>query len=196
MSLALILTTIFPTVLALITVLISYLTFARNRTLENQNIIYRYRLDKYYAVLNSISTLYGELDEIVERYYNELDDKNKKDILEKLSDEAFELLNGFYKKIYADAALLPNEIMQEIVKLVNKLQEIDLLPTEKQDKYERTLDLLATIDPYVDSIEKAMRKDLRLSELDSAIHQRLAKSELNNRLKRIAHTKLHLTREG
>lgn len=157
-----------------VTVGLSYLTFVRNRTLENQNILYRYKQEKYHTILKTITDLYTDLDKVVDKYYDELETKNNEEVLDTLSDEAFNLLGDFYKKIYADTALLPKTVMDAVVAFVEKVQDLDILPIEEPPAYEKTLELLTVIDPFVDKIELAMRKDLRLQEIDAAFHKRIA----------------------
>lgn len=170
---------IFPLVISLITVFLAYRTFERNRTIENQNIYFKYKQERYYAILNKIGNLYIFIDRKFDEFYD-LEPGEDDEQREKISDEVFDEIGNFHEKVYADCVLLPKKVIEPILKYLERLQDTDILPLDKSQTIEQTLSIISKTQDSIGLIEDAMREDLQLEKINSEFHIRIAGSLSKN----------------
>ena len=161
-------------IISLVALFIAYRTYVRQKTMENENHIYKYNLERYFEILTQISELNIFMEDIMDKlyynkdYYNYDDEAN-----EKLVDEFDKKVDNFDLEIYAKAALLPEKVITSIDNFITTLYTIDFLPTAKIDSYNQTLQKIMALSPAIDKIEESMRDDLHIETLNSKMNSRL-----------------------
>ena len=156
---------------------VSEKTFHRLATVENENILYKKRLDNYTTISSEISLLFIILDKKIDEFYDEVESgKKTHENLMRISDEVFDITGHFAMKIYPEAVLLSKELQQAIGIFIDKLNDLEILDYDKIESFEHTHKLVSEIEPYVDKIEEAIRKDLDLEIIQSAFKIRMESS--------------------
>jgi len=161
-------------IVALFAIYLSFLTYIRQKTFENENHIYKFKFEKEYEILKQIGNLYVFLESKIDEFYDNVAITNSDTkVLDKIRDELYDRTDNFFIEIYANSALLPEVVILSILNFTNKLQEIDIIPFDTIGSYGSAFTMLDELELFVDQIEKAIRNDLHIDVLNESLSSRL-----------------------
>lgn len=154
--------------------IMSVLIYRRNKTIENQNHFYKYKLDSYNALLNLCYSLVNDARKEVTDFYSKFKSG-------KMSNEEFALksksLELFVEKaeldLYAKSHFFPEEVVDCIEDFIDSFFEDHFYPTTDED-FNDTLDAINSLSDNIFDIGEAMREDLGIDKLDKSLGKRLA----------------------
>ena len=166
-----------------ITVLFAILTFRRNRRIENENYIYKSKVEAYTIILKDLTALisqlqkyYFELKAIIKR--NNEQDKEDADRLYEISDHVDDLIFKFDDTITSNSLLIPEKVLEKIENLSIKL--LGIYPPEGEE--ENIENLITEFNSIIDEanheaniIYEAMREDLNSDDLNRTLFTRIKK---------------------
>jgi superfamily I DNA/RNA helicase len=161
---------------------LSYKVYLRQKSLENENHFFRYKMEQYQAIIQAAIDLHDV-------YYNAFDDiklelserfKNDDNINE-LADVIDERTDNFRMILYKYASFLPEEIVKKLDSFYNNLyDQSELLDTEevtsiKKEAIDKALEKLDKYEDDLEEIVNLMRKDLGIESIDRRLKNRTHK---------------------
>ena len=161
---------------------LSYKVYLRQKSLENENHLFRYKMEQYQAIIQ------GAID-LHDVYYNAFDDikwelserfKNDDNIHE-LADVIDERTDSFRIILYKYSSFLPEEIVKKLDSFYNNLyDQSELLDTEevasiKKEVIDKALERLDKYEDDLEAIINLMRKDLSIEAIDRRLKNRTHK---------------------
>lgn len=160
-------------ILAFCAFTIAYLTFRRQKTLENENHIFKYKLEQYYKTLKRfhelLSFLENEIDDSYEGFKNKEITRSE---LEEIADGIDDEIDDAQDDILPESLFLPAKITNKIDSIWDLLYENDLAYNEKKEEYAKSQILLAKLADLLDELHTEMREDIGIKVLDKKLHRR------------------------
>ena len=168
------------TIISIIAATFSILTFKRNKRLENENHLYRIKMDSYSKILQELTTLINRLQDYLKQFkdYSLLDFKSAitNDEINKLAKRIDDLIFAFDESVSKNSLVISKEILLELNLFSLKLFGTEI-PEAYQSKQEQLLekmdDGIAEIIIDVNNINELMRKDLNIDELNLSLFKRI-----------------------
>jgi hypothetical protein len=169
-----------PTILSLIAIatsvgvfVIGMLSYKRNRRLDNENHLYKMKIDKYHEVLRQISSILKEVDTALDLAHTCKFEESDK-VEEELEDIALKLdeqIHEFNLFTSSNSLLFPSRIIEIMEALVDELMEVNI-EFEDLEEGEKITDKCYKLS---EDIQVAMRKDLNIETLNIALFKRIKK---------------------
>lgn len=157
---------------------ISLLIYKQNRHFENENHIFKLKIDTYLSILKELQKLINLLDKNV-NYLKEVIATGKlgSEIEKKLSEEADivdEKCGEFQDFIVTNSLIIPENILNELMAFCDKIMKtdsIDVIDTENEIVVaEKFIDELIL---DADKINEHLREDLQINKLNNSLYKRL-----------------------
>jgi hypothetical protein len=175
--------TISSVIISMITALgaliISYKVYQRQRSLENENHFFRYKMEQYHIIIQSASDLHDEyykaFIEIKEEVNETFIDQN---ILNKQADLIDDKTDEFRLVLSKHCAFIPEEVVAKLDNFFNHLYEESQIMDSDEIKLERLDVVLDNLDKYENDLEditNLMRKDLGIEAIDRRLKNRTHK---------------------
>ncbi len=166
-----------------VTVIFAILTFRRNRRIENENYIYKSKVEAYTKILKELTALISQF----QKYYIEskliidrIGELNEADfkIINEMADHTDDLIFDFDDTVTVNSLLIPEKVLEPIENLSIKLLGIHL-PEPEEIKIN---ELLVTFNSLIDdanreanNVYKFMREDLNSDDLNNTLFKRIKK---------------------
>jgi len=159
----------------------SVLNFRRNRSLENQNHLFKSKIEIY-------SKIFTELNHLINKLQNHLiqtkqllanPSQDTKDALYKKADKIDKLCFQFDDLIISNSLLIPKNILEELNNLSTKILNNDPADDESQSlnhEINRAENFLNQLITEANRIGVLLRKDIRTDELNTDLYKRLGRS--------------------
>jgi len=158
--------------------LFSFLNYRRNSRIDNENHLYKLKMDIYSKILFEL----GELIEKIDEHYLDLKDYSegeislsKEEILE-MEEELEDVCYAFNNFITANSLVLPKDIIATLEKLcddtIKKQFEINYQKLNHQ-ALQHLNNLTDDLINKANSINELMRKDLQIEKLNILLYKRL-----------------------
>lgn len=163
---------ILPILFSAIAILIACFTYRRQKTFENENLLFKYKLDKYHEILNIIKELFVVIREKIEDIHDVLTDSSDKEDCEAVQYELEMELEKAEMAIFSNSAFLPEQIFNEVDVFLEKLFEADLLKNYNLKKRNDELKKLGELEDLIFGIGEVMRVDLGIDPLNKKLHSR------------------------
>jgi hypothetical protein len=153
---------------------LSYFSFRRQRTMENENHLFKYKMDKYNSILKSMR-------ETQSAFRKEIDGIYAKHTLETLTNEDIAqtlLVVARYADkaqidLQVDAAFLPSTVVGGIQEYIDKLFGADFIFNVEETEYAETIEHLNNLENKLYEIAEAMRADLGIDKLGKRLIKRV-----------------------
>jgi hypothetical protein len=167
---------IIPLLISLLAVYMAFLTYRRQRTFENQNHLFKFKLEAYRDLL---SFIHKQLTD----YRKEVLDFYHKNSTGQLSEEDFSAKIKFLEK-YADAlqdevliksAFFPEEVVNALDDLLDKLFEDDNFFNVEEEELNDTLKVLDETYEILLQVAEVMREDMGIDALNTQLADRIHK---------------------
>jgi hypothetical protein len=158
--------------------LFSFLNYKRGQKFENENFIYKTKIDIYAKILAELNKLLNVLQdnlEEAEEYFKDPSDENL-DLLNEQADEVDDLCFAFKDFIISNSLIIPESVLTALNKFCDKVLDTDTLDSETKNGSTTITDIEKAIDELVleaDQISVLLRKDLHIDELNSSLYRRL-----------------------
>ncbi len=176
-----------PTIISLFAAIFSFLTYKRNRRIENENYIFKTKQENYSKILYEIARIIDKIQEFIIEANNfqstkdKLDDKDFdriSDQIDALADTIDDMTFNLDNLIISNSLVFPKSILEKLEKLTDLMIDT-ILP----GSYEKNLTIeikkvdaaLTEIINYSNSINDSMRIDLNIEELNLFLYKRLKK---------------------
>ena len=156
--------------IALFALIISYRTFLRQRTFENENHYFKYKFDKFNIILSYIASLLYNVEGKIDEYFSLSDGDNEEEIIE---DELDAIINKAELELLGQSAFIPEEVFMEIERFMDKLIACDFLSADAVTiKYDSEISKLDKLSDRIFVIAEEMRKDLGIDTLNIQLLKR------------------------
>jgi len=158
--------------------LFSFLNYRRSRKFENENFIYKTKVDVYAKILTELSKLLNELEDNLEEakeYFKNPNDENL-DILNEQADKLDDLCFAFKDFIIGNSLIIPENVSKALDDFCDKVLATDTLDSETKDSSTTINVIEKVIDELIrdaDKINILLRKDLHIDELNLSLYKRL-----------------------
>lgn len=164
--------------LAFCAFIVAYLTFKRHKTLENENDIFKHKLNKYYKILKQLHELSvyleNETEDLYEKYRNKEISLNQFDLK---ADKIDKEIDRIQDEIFVEYLLLPNKIINKIDECLNLLYDTDNYVTDVEtfDGYKKSQIVLNKLVNSFDGLHAEIRDDIGIDVLDGKLRKRTRK---------------------
>lgn len=158
--------------------LFSFLNFKRSRKFENENFIYKTKIDIYSKILAELSKLLNALEENLEEAKEYFEDRFQENAnsLDDQADKVDDFCFSFKDFIIASSLIIPEHVSKRLDNFCEKVLDAETLDSETKDN--KTA--IATVEKLIeeltknaDDINALLRKDLHVEELNSSLYRRL-----------------------
>jgi len=175
--------TISSVIISMITALgaliISFKVYQRQKSLENENHFFRYKMEQYHIIIQSASDLHEE-------YYTSFidikEEANKSlfnsDVISKPADSIDDKTDEFRLVLSKHCAFIPEDVVKKLDDFFNNLyDESEILDTEviELEKLDSVIDNLDRYENDLEEIINLMRKDLGIEAIDRRLKARTHK---------------------
>ncbi len=158
--------------------LFSFLNYRRSRKFENENFIFKTKVEVYSRILTELNKLLIELQDNLDEakeYFKDLTDENL-DILNEQADKLDNLCFAFQDFIISNSLIIPENVSTALEAFCDKVLDTDTLDSETKNTSTTILEIEKAIDELIsdaDKINILLRKDLHIDELNSSLYKRL-----------------------
>lgn len=156
----------------------SLLTYKRGNRIENENHLFKIKVDTYTKVLAELQKLIRILEDNIEE---------AKEYLENPTEENFEILNAqadevdeacflFNDFVIANSVIIPKQVVDSLSHFCDKVLDTETLDSQTKNTKNGINEIEKIIDELVneaDQISELLRKDLHIDELNSSLYRRL-----------------------
>ncbi len=152
---------------------ITFLVFRRNRKFENENHLYKIKMEKYHEIMVKISDILLSFDsklDIADFAMKNPTKENAEEVLD-LADDIDEEVVSFSFYVSSHTLVFPEKIVQMLEDLIDYLTDgnVEEGETTKQSG------ILENCYTLADKIHEAMRKDLHIDALNISLFNRIKK---------------------
>lgn len=162
--------------IALAALIVSLLIYRRQRTIDNENHFFAFKLERYTLIItDATQTLDNYFNALLELRDAERGLFSDSTYLEKLMDEAENSLDSFRITIQKCGAFIPNEVVEQLDEWYNTLSDSQDIALDNKSNRTRKLAEIATADKLEDSLEKItndMRRDLGIEMINFRLKKR------------------------
>lgn len=158
--------------------LFSFLNYRRSRKFENENYIFKTKIEVYAKILAELNKLLNELEgnlEEAREYFKEPSDENLC-ILNEQADELDNLCWAFKDFIIGNSLIIPENVSTALDDFCDKVLDTDTLDSDTKNSSETIILIEKVIDELIrdaDNINILLRKDLHVDELNLSLYKRL-----------------------
>ncbi len=166
--------------MALGALIISLLAFLRNRRFENENHIYRLKIEIYSKFLSELNSFLNKVEDykaIIKIHNRDTTLATKENVLLE-SDKVDDLIFAFDDLIITNSLILPQTIIDELDNFSDMMYDIRSIEENSvidEDFYNIVNRILDKLNESADKVNDLMRKDLHVVELNSQLYKRLKK---------------------
>lgn len=168
------------TIISVVAAVFSILTYKRNRRLENENHLYRIKMDSYAKVLGEITTFLNRLQDYVRQFKEygstTLELTSKDDELNNLAKNIDDLIFAFDESVTKNSLVFSQDVLIKLNSFSLKLFGTEI-PEARQSKQ---VQIVESLDNYVaeiiidaNDINELMRRDLNIDELNLSLYRRI-----------------------
>jgi hypothetical protein len=168
------------TIISVVAAVFSILTFKRNRRLENENHLYRIKMDSYAKVLGEITTFLNRLQDYLKQFKEygstPLVSTTTKNELNDLAKNVDGLIFAFDESVTKNSLVISQDVLSKLNLFSLKLfgTEIPEVNLSKQEHIVEKLDnYVAEIIIDANDINELMRRDLNIDELNLSLYRRI-----------------------
>lgn len=159
--------------------IISYKVYKRQRSFENENHFFKYKMEQYHLIIQSAFELLDEYhaafhdikEEIKETFINQ-------NLLSELADSIDDKTDKFRLVLSKHCSFLPEEVIEKLDDFFNHLyDESQLMAAEEiqPDKLDTVIDNLDKYETDLETIINLMRNDLGIDSIDRRLKARTHK---------------------
>lgn len=157
----------------IITSVVAILSFNRNRKFDNENTLFKLKIEGYYTLCDKMMELADLLNESLELIdHAEL----HVDEMFERAEEVYEVTNKLFNQALKHGILFPELVIEELNKLEEKARPVK----ERYDEPEKMENLLVLHDnryedllTQIDVLYEAMRKDVGSEKLNKSLSRRI-----------------------
>lgn len=158
--------------------LFSLLNFRRGRRFENENFLYKTKVEVSIQILGKLERLIRFLADNIEdaKLFLESPNEEGKEELNLAADEIDEACYEFNNFITGNSLVIPDKIVRMLSNFCDKILETDGLDSENDD----LVGMIGIAENRIDGLLKdanqisiEIRKDLRIDELNSTLYRRI-----------------------
>lgn len=175
--------TISSVIISMITALgalmISYKVYQRQRSLENENHFFKYKMEQYHIIIQSAYSL-------LNKYYIAFNDVKEEvqeifinsEAIGELADSIDDKTDEFRDILSRHSAFLPEDVVKKLDAFFNHLyEESEILATQeiKLERLDSVIDNLEKYENDLEDITNLMRKDLGIEAIDRRLKARTHK---------------------
>lgn len=158
----------------------SLLTYKRGNRIENENHLFKAKVDTYTKVLSELQKLIGILEDKVEEAKEYLKNPTQEnlEILDDLADEVDKACFLFNDFAISNSVIIPKEVIDSLSHFCDKVLDTETLDSQTRNTTDGINEIEKIIDELVeeaDQISDLLRKDLHIDELNSSLYRRLKK---------------------
>ena len=168
------------TIISVIAAIFSILTYKRNRRLENENHLYRTKMDSYAIILGEITTFLNRLQDYVRQFKEygntALESTTSINEINVLAKNVDDLIFAFDESITKNSLVISQNVLDKLNLFSLKLfgTEIPKAHLSKQEQIAEKLDnYVAEVIVDANDINKLMRRDLNIDELNLSLYRRI-----------------------
>lgn len=159
-------------------IVFSFLSYKRGNRFENENHLFKTKVDTYTKVLAELQKLIRLLEDNIEEAKEYLKNPNEEnfEILNDLADEVDEACFLFNDFVIANSVIIPKQVIDSLSQFCDKVLDTETLDSETRNTEEDIREIETKIDELVeeaDHISDSLRKDLHIDELNSSLYRRL-----------------------
>lgn len=160
------------TFLAAAAFILSFRTFKRQQTFDNENQYHEYKFNTYVAILKTMMKYFTSVEGIVFDTYDKLKHKeiNNEDVLDS-ADKIDDMSDALQNDLASIVAFIPIEIIEKINEVIDLIYDNTIGEETNDIQYENTQRVLTAIANKMAEVEKLMINDLGIDN----IHKRLAR---------------------
>lgn len=169
---------IFTLFFSLGALIFSFLTFKRGDRIENENHLFKTKVDTYTKVLAELQKLIRILEDNIEeaKKYLENPTEENVEILNEQADEVDEVCFLFNDFVIANSVIIPTQVVDSLSHFCDKVLDTETLDSQTKNTPDGINEIEKIIDELVDEadqISELLRKDLHIDELNSSLYRRL-----------------------
>ena len=168
------------TIISVVAAVFSILTYKRNRRLENENHLYRIKMDSYAKVLGEITTFLNRLQDYVKQFKEygstPLESTSRDDEINRLAKNVDDLVFAFDESVTKNSLVISQDVLSKLNSFSLKLFGTEI-PEARQSKQKQ---IVEELDNYVaeiiidaNDINELMRRDLNIDELNLSLYRRI-----------------------
>ena len=156
----------------------SLLNYKRGKRFENENYLYRSKVEIYTKILGDLEKLIRFLGENIEEakeYLENLNKENRK-ILNEQADEVDNACYEFNNYVTSHSLIIPENIVRLLSLFCDKVLNDETLDSEIEKIAKRIDEAEKLIDELIDdadNISVELRKDLHVDALNSSLYRRI-----------------------
>lgn len=156
----------------------SFLNYKQGKRFENENFIYKTKVEVYIKILGELDKLLGFLEDNIEEareYLKKPNDENY-EYLNDLADEVDKKCIEFNTFITGNSLIIPEKIVILLSRFCDKVLSTETLDSEIKSiskSIEAAEKMLNELVDDADNISVELRKDLHINELNSSLYRRL-----------------------
>jgi len=160
----------------------SILTYRRNRRLENENHLFKLKVDAYAKILSELNSLVNNIQRHVNSARSVLSNQNIKnrdeDKIDDSADEVDDLCFKFDDTIVANSLIMPENIISVLENISDKImngETVDSLSENPKETLKKLDEVLNELISDGNNLNDLMRKDLKIAELNLSLYKRIDK---------------------
>jgi hypothetical protein len=158
--------------------LFSFLNFKRGKRFDNENHLYKTKVEIYSKILGHLVKLIYKLEANHSDGEEYLKDKTTEagEALNKQADEIDDLIEEFVILFISNSLIIPSKILNMLENYMNILEEVDPIDPYLNNNEDSVKKLDITIDKITDvgdSISALLRDDLKIEDLNTSLYKRI-----------------------
>ncbi len=162
------------TILSIVALNISHKTFQRQKTFENENHYYEYKFKTYVSILKKMVDYLNFVDTQVFETFEKFKNKEvTEEYVEKSADIIDKKADMLQDELASLVAFLPQNITQQIDKVLDLIYGNALGDDISQDEYNATQDALNKIADEMDVVERIMIEDIGIDIIHNRLKRRI-----------------------
>ena len=159
--------------MAFIAIVLSYQNYLRQKTFENENLLFKFKLEKYNELLSKIKEILNFVENDIHELYTGIEGKSfSKDDIDGMLDNFDSRIGQAELDLFSNSAFLPEKVLDEIEAFLEKLNSASFLMGYKMVNYDMQLKKLDEIGECIYEIAEVMRKDIGFEPLNKKLHKR------------------------
>lgn len=160
-------------IMAFIAIVLSYQNYLRQKTFENENLLFKFKLEKYNELLSKIKEILNFVENDIHELYTGIEGKSfSKDDIDGMLDNFDSRIGQAELDLFSNSAFLPEKVLDEIEAFLEKLNSASFLMGYKMVNYDMQLKKLDEIGECIYEIAEVMRKDIGFEPLNKKLHKR------------------------
>ena len=162
--------------IACIAIILSYQTYLRQKTFENENHLFKYKFDKYNEILAKIRQILFFIEDEIHEFYISWEARTMtKDEIDEIFDDFDSKIGETEFELFSNSAFLPEKVVNEIDDFIDKIYTADFLKNHKTVDYDSELKKFDEVADCIFEIAEVMREDLGIDPLNKKLHKRTRK---------------------